>query len=328
MPKHESSAKAGPVSKGIHSRHFHRTIFSIPLTIILLALLTSNGIAASGSDGFAVATSFVPVFNTADFQGIFGGRDGKSLDLDRCAQIRSLEFIAMPGTAFRIEAVLENRAYPVYRVNTEDYPYRSPKGLYIDGRLVKKTYSLPQRRFPKLPPRETVLRNLISAQGSAYVWGGNRRTGIPEMLELYPVPPGFVPNRTAMDRWTLTGLDCSGLLYEATDGFTPRNTSSLVRYGDPVPIAGMDAEEITTRIKPLDLIVWNGHVMIALGGDRVIESRLDCKGKNGGVIIRGLREALRELCGRRVPMNEYAENGRNSEKCFVVRRWYPEQTSR
>ncbi len=328
MPKHESSAKAGPVSDGIHPRHFLRTIRSIPFIVILLSLLAGNAIAASGSGGFAVATSFVPVFNRADFQGIFGGKDGKSLELDRCAQIRSLEFIAMPGTAFSIESVPDKGAYPFYRVTTEDYPYRSQNGLYIDGRLVKRTYKQPQRRTPNLPPRETVITNLISAQGSSYVWGGNRRAGIPEMLELYPVPPGFLLSPTAMDRWTLAGLDCSGLLYEATGGFTPRNTSSLVRYGEPVPIAGKDAGEIAARVKPLDLIAWNGHVMIVLDGDRVIESRLDCKGKKGGVVIRGLRKALGELCERRVPVNEYAENGKNGAPCFVVRRWYPGQSSR
>lgn len=328
MPKHEPSAKAGPVSDGIHPRHFLRTICSIPFTVILLSLLAGNVIAASGQGGFAVATSFVPVFSRADFQGIFGGKDGKSLELDHCAQIRSLEFIAMPGTAFSIETVLDNRADTVYRVITEDYPYRTPNGLYVDGRLVKRTDKQPQRRAPKLAPMETVISNLISAQGSSYVWGGNRRAGIPEMLEIYPVPPGFSLSRTARDRWTLTGLDCSGLLYEATGGFTPRNTSSLVGYGNPVAIAGKNAGEIAAGVKPLDLIAWNGHVMIVLDGDSVIESRLDCRGKKGGVVIRGLRQALEELCGRRVPVNEYAENGKNGEKCFVVRRWYPGHSSR
>ncbi len=324
MWTHESALTAESARKTAQPRHCLRIISSIPVIIAISILLARSGLAASATLGFAVATSYAPVFNTADMRGIFGGKDGTTVDVDRCGQVRSLEFIALPGTPFRIEAVDSNQEYPVYRVTTEDYPYRQPNGLYVDSRLVKRTGTQPQRRARKLPPRETVLSNLASAQGSAYVWGGNRGAGIPEMLGLYPVRPGFELSRTARNRWTLKGLDCSGLLYEATDGFTPRNTSSLVRYGTPVSIAGMDAEEIAANIEPLDLIVWNGHVMIALAGDRVIESRLDCTGKKGGVIIRGLREALRGLCARKTPLNDYADGGKDGPHGFVVRRWYPE----
>lgn len=324
MTQHSSRFRISSVCKGLGIPVFRRIIHSVPAILLLATLLPQSGFSDSGACGYAVATSFVPVFNTALIPEIFGSTDGKSPQLDCCGQIRALEFIAFPGTAFRIESVVENRTFPVYRITTEDYPYKSRNGFYVDGRLVKKADTQPPRRALGLPPREKVLSNLISAHGSSYVWGGNRRTGIPEMLALYPVPPGFELSRISRDRWILRGLDCSGLLYEATDGFTPRNTSSLTRYGAPVQIAGLDAEEISARIKSLDLIVWNGHVMIALDGERVIESRLDCKGEKGGVIIRSLREALKGVLAGRVPVNEYDCSGENVPKCFVVRRWYPE----
>jgi len=328
MQEHNPEYKAISAGTGLQPSPLFRSMYSLPALLVSILLLAQSGFASAGTCGFAVATSYVPVFNSAEIHETFGGKHGNYLTLDQCGQIRSLEFIALPGTAFHIEAVIENRAYPVYRVTTKDYPYPSQEGLYIDGRLVERADTEPQPRLPKLPSRTTVLASLVSAEGSSYVWGGNRRAGIPAMLELYPLPPGSGLSRSAMDRWTLRGLDCSGLLYEATDGFTPRNTASLVRYGTLVPISGLDADGIASRIKPLDLIVWNGHVMIALDGEKVIESRLDCTGEQPGVVIRCLREALRKVLAHRVPMNDYVDNGENCAKGFVVRRWYPEDSSR
>jgi hypothetical protein len=127
--------------------------------------------------------------------------------------------------------------------------------------------------------------------------------------------------------WQLAGVDCSGLLYEATNGFTPRNTFSLVEYGRSVPIAGLDPVKIVERLEPLDLIVWSGHVMIVLDRERLIESRLDSGGKGGGVRVRPLREALAELMKGRVPLDDYKAVTANWEKGFVIRRWYPAGTT-
>ena len=47
-----------------------------------------------------------------------------------------------------------------------------------------------------------------------YVWEATIQKGIPEMLEFYK-PSGTLPY-DVLKRWTLKGVDCSGLLYEAT----------------------------------------------------------------------------------------------------------------
>ena len=80
----------------------------------------------------------------------------------------------------------------------------------------------------------------------------------------------------------MRGVDCSGLLYEATGGFTPRNTSALVTVWKSRPCCRSEHREIVGRLEPLDLIVWNGHVLIVLDRLRLIESRPDCTGKHGG----------------------------------------------
>lgn len=292
----------------------------------LILLLCGISALAGGCSPprYAVADRPVPVLNTPDFRSVFGGVDGKTLDLDQCGQILALEFIALPGTTFQIEDSITTFPFPVYRVTSSDYPYPSESGYYVDSRMVRTTHSPPVPRKRSLPDPEMIVARLASAVGTPYQWGSNLRQGIPEMSSLYPPAPDQQRASSIQNSWTLRGLDCSGLLYEATAGWTPRNTSELVQYGSPVPIAGFDADGIIQRVQPLDLIVWKGHVMIILNRDLLIESRLDCQGTAGGVTIRNLREALRQLLVSRVPLNEYERNDPAAPKGFVIRRWHPE----
>ena len=113
--------------------------------------------------------------------------------------------------------------------------------------------------------------------------------------------------------------------FAATDGWTPRNTSSLVRYGTPLEIRGKNAQEIAASLKPLDLIVWDGHVVIVLDEAQTVESRMDHEPENpglqGGVRRRGLEDRLQEILAERVPVNGGDDCEKEGE-CFVVRRWY------
>jgi len=292
----------------------------------LILLLSGIAALAGGCSHprHAVADRPVPVLNTPDFRSVFGGIDGKTLALDQCGQILALEFIALPGTAFQIEDSITTFPFPVYRVTSSDYPYPSESGYYVDSRMVRTTCSPPAPRKRTLPDPELIVARLASAVGTPYQWGSNLRQGIPEMSALYPPASDQQPAKSTQNSWALRGLDCSGLLYEATAGWTPRNTSELVQYGSPVPIAVFDADGIIQRVQPLDLIVWKGHVMIILNRELLIESRLDCQGTAGGVTIRNLREALRQLLASRMPLNEYERNDPAAPKGFVIRRWHPE----
>ncbi len=290
--------------------------------LFLMFLFAAVSFAAAPPPQYAVAVLPTPVLNTADFSEVFGGADGRTLRLDPCGLIREVEFVALPGTPFLIEETLNRRGAVVYRVTTEDYPYPPAAGYFIDGRFVTLADTPPPPRVRHLPSRDSVIENLLAARGSRYVWGGNRRAGIPQLLAFYPPAPGRPLEPAQSDLWQLRGVDCSGLLYEATDGFTPRNTSALVTYGEAVPVRGLDAGEISKRLEPLDLIVWPGHVMIVIDKGRIIESRLDCNGKKGGVGVRPLRSALGELVKSRVPLNDLSAGTCVGVKGFVVRRWY------
>ena len=273
---------------------------------------------------YAIAQLPTPVLNTSNFPFVFGNKDGKTLHLDDSGLIREVEFVALPKTVFEIEEVLPGTAATIYRVTTADYPYPARNGYFIDSRFVKTVNSNPENRPQKLPTQKAIINNLLSAEGSRYIWGGNYRTGIPEMLTFYP--PRASLSQDVLDQWILKGLDCSGLLYEATSGYTPRNTSSLISFGETVPIANLNSDQIIQKLKTLDILVWKGHVIIVIDRDRTIESRLDydtkLKGNQGGVRIRTLKEVLEETLQERVPVNQYSDVVEEGKKKFVIRRWY------
>lgn len=273
---------------------------------------------------YAIAELPTPVLNTPDFSFVFGNKDGKTLHLDDSGLIREIEFIALPKTVFKIENSIKKGTAIIYKVTTEDYPYPTQKGYFIDSRFVKTMHNKPLRRSRKLPNKKAIINTLVSSEGSRYLWGGNYKEGIPQMLSFYPPSPSI--HTDFKDQWMLKGVDCSGLLYEATNGSTARNTSSLISFGEPVKIASLSIDQIIQKVEPLDIIVWKGHMIIILDKERVIESRLDYdkkrEGNQSGVKIRTLKEVLSETLKERIPVNNYEDKVKEGKQKFVIRRWY------
>lgn len=264
---------------------------------------------------YAVAVLPTPVLNMPDFNSVFGGSDGRTLKLTAKNLIEEVEFIALPHTVFVIEERIRKGSREILRVTTKDYPYHAAGGYYIDSRFVEKIFEKPQERRRKLPDKDTIIKKLIAADGAIYVWGGNYSKGIPEMLEFYK-PSGTLPN-DALKMWTLKGVDCSGLLYEATGGYTPRNTDSLFSFGISVGVKGLSPDEIAKKLKPLDIIVYKRHVVIVLNNREVIESTI-----SRGVHVKNLLSAVRAMSEIVQPANDYKGDGKGDK--FVVRRWHPE----
>ena len=298
------------------------------LYAVFVLIATNPSFGQAGPDQspglYAIAELPTPVLHTADFTSAFGGTDGKTLQRDDSGLIREVEFIALPKTVFKIEEVIPGTAPTMYRITTEDYPYPTRKGYFIDSRFVNTVNYKPSSRLRKLPPQSVIINNLLSAENYRYLWGGNYRKGIPAMLTFYP--PRMPLSQGIKEQWILKGLDCSGLLYEATNGCTPRNTSSLISFGEPVKISTLDVDQIIHSLQTLDILVWKGHVIIVIDKDRAIESRLDYdtnrEGNQGGVRIRKLQEVLDETLEERAPVNEYTDVVEGGKKKFVVRRWY------
>ncbi|GFO54486.1 hypothetical protein GMSM_14930 [Geomonas sp. Red276] len=276
-----------------------------PFTLLLftLLLLSAATLFAGQPPRYVVAVSPAPVLKTPDFPRVFGG----TVRLDPCQGVRPIEFVALPGTLFRVEGEQRVGGVLVYRVTTNDYPYPTSSGYFVDARFVAEPEGTPVERPRALHRLSEVQKRLMAALGKPYVWGGNVKDGIPLLRELYPKGN------------PLAGVDCSGLLYQATDGFTPRNTSALTSFGKGVPVAGLSADQIADRLEPLDLIVWKGHVMVVLDDDSVIQSTMGCRGV-GGVHLSDRRETVRRLLKVRKPADSLEGSGKG--KCFVIRRWF------
>lgn len=276
----------------------------VALTISLPTLHAQGG--SKPVPRHVVAISPTPVLNTPEFAKTFSG----AVRLDPCKGVRPIEFVALTGTFFSVQESLEKDGVTVYRVSTNDYPYPVNSGLFVDARFVRKWVGgVLVERQRHLPEAAEIRRRLLAAVGKPYVWGGNVKEGVPLLRTLYPQGE------------SLPGVDCSGLLYEATDGFTPRNTSALISFGEGVQVAGLSAGQIAKKLRPLDLLVWKGHVMVVLDADSIIESRMGCAGRSG-VMVTPIGDALRQLMKGRNPVDRYPEGGA-AEKSFVVRRWLP-----
>lgn len=253
-----------------------------------------------------------PIFNQAKIALLFREPEVSCL-LDPKQLFRPLEMIALPNALFEVKRKLVK---PILEVTLKCYSATTP--LFIDSRFGEllenpsKEVSLP---FPKA---EDVLKRCRAFQGLPYIWGGNYSAGIPEMKVFYPPSEEKNLSRLEEKRWILQGVDCSGLLYEATGGVTPRNTRELLFFGKPVSIQGKKGREILKLLLPLDLIVWKGHVLIVLNDKEWIESRHS----KGGVVIISPEERLREILEKekKIPVDDPAKAKQDSN-LFVVRRW-------
>ncbi|MDZ4711318.1 MAG: NlpC/P60 family protein [bacterium] len=278
--------------------------------LFLIFLLTYTYCTAqSGEKRYAVAILNTPVLNTSDYESVFGGANN-NVKLDKRGLIGEMEFIAFPNTVFEILEIIPKGDHDIYRITTSDYPYTSTD-LYIDSRFVQTLDSLPSERPKVMPDKKLILEKLNSLEGYGYMWGGNYGDGIEQLVQYYK--PQSEISESEKSLWSLKGVDCSGLIYEATDGSTPRNTSSLIKYGEGLDIAGKSSQEIISMLQPLDLIVWSGHVIIVLDENTVIEST-----PSEGVHKSDLSSRLISVMNERTASNEWDKFG---VKKFVVRRW-------
>lgn len=296
--------------------HFSPRFSAICRSADLLPLLVTVVCAAPiNAATYGLVHTSTPVLNTPDFKAVFGGANNQKLKTDNCGQIRELEYIAPQGTVFAVHKKVNSYSDGIYQVDTADYQAPPNVRLYVNGRYLELLSAEPPPRKLSLPTQEEIVSALRGAVGKPYVWGGNIPDGVPWLIA------GSVKDR--VDQPILAGLDCSGLLYHATNGWTPRNTSQLITYGQEVAIAGKRPAEIAAMLQPLDLIVWNGHVIIVLDQHVVIESRLECgKLGNGGVVTTGLQQRLSEIMKTRRPHNIWPVEKKRQD-IFVVRRWYP-----
>ncbi len=259
---------------------------------------------------YAIARFPTPVLRTPSFTNCFGGEKGDRLALDDQLLLRPIEMVLLPDSKIELKENIESSL--IWRIDTHEHPCEDE--LYVDERFVAFVEDHFPERSRALPSVNSIILRLKEQVGTRYIWGGNWPQGISQLLEWYrPSVDTASLDALTHDTWQLKGVDCSGLLYFATNGCTPRNTSELLGWEEPVLIAGKKCDAIAASLLPLDLIVWKGHVIIVLDEDTVIES------KGGiGVVTCSLDKRLQEILNERKPADRYLSD----EPSFVIRRWH------
>lgn len=244
-----------------------------------------------------VAGESIPLFNTPNIGEQFGKNATKGLHFDKVRLLRALEAIALEGMELRIE-----KEHVIPGVHQVSAPwYANVKPLYIaEGFTLEGVTAFQKANLN----RERLLESLYSFPRCMYIWGGNDSKGIEKMYHLFPVERDDL-SPFERNYWGLKGVDCSGLLFEVTGGQIPRNTSELLQFGVAVDLSD---------VKPLDLLIWPGHMVIVLEGGKVIESRHE----DGGVIMRDLKERLEMIHEERRFVKKLS---RNADREYMIRRW-------
>jgi len=284
-------------------------IIKIPLFLILSALLVSgcssseNITTPVGESKYVITSTYSPVFNKEDIFKILSELP-EEVQTDKKGLIPEIEFIAPPGTEFEILGKIPQKDFTILKIK----PVGKDETYYIDSRFLE-----PGRKNisgEKLTEEE-IIRNLKSLTGYPYEYGGSIANGVWKLESMYKI-------EGLDEKWKPKGLDCSGMIFQATDAMTPRTSTEMVtEFGEGLEIEGRDLDEILEMLKPLDIIGYPGHVFIALDKESVIESS-----PKKGVRILNAESRLKSLMKERKPVNTITPE--NKSKSFVIRRWYKE----
>ena len=224
----------------------------------------------------------------------------EKLDKDDQGLFRGLETILLPQS----EVSYQNLSDGLLQITSPSYPQ---KVCYSFEPFLNFHASASDVR--DLKKGAELIERLIHLVGLPYVWGGSavltseQKNQIDHTFKNYP--SSFRQNL----HYLFSGLDCSGLLHYVTGGITPRNTSELIDFGTSVLIEESTIDEILSKVQPLDLLVWKGHIVIFLSKNEIIESRLGF-----GVVKTNAKDRLIEVTQNKRPVNLYQENS------FVIRR--------
>lgn len=243
--------------------------------------------------------------------------------LDSSNTIDQLSIVLPVWTPVTLIKKIQNWKFTYYEVRNRDFDvwYWEKDWYYLDSRFIKIDESKSAEHVHNVPDMSTIFKTLLAAVDSQYIWWGSYYQWIPEINELYPTPDDVKLSTWEQQYKILQWTDCSWLLWQATNWYTPRTTRSLLTFWDSVPISWFTVDQIVWIVKPLDLIVWAGHVVIILSDEYAIESIWKDDFKWWVEIVK-LDERLKDIFTRRQPVNDWNKSKLPDKEKFVVRRWY------
>jgi hypothetical protein len=200
-------------------------------------------------------------------------------NLARCRVDRYIAKVLPPGSVLRVEPA----TYGTVRVLDCAYRPFSRKELFALEDLVEAAPPGTPDAWtrPAPPPPEEIRRRLLAREGTRYLFGGSTREGSPRQAAVL-VGRGLFPESDRDDPdlgriLSSSGLDCSGLFNHATDYAFFGDSKDVYRAWSRglatfEPGTGDDPESLAAGLQPLDVILYRGHMMVALGGGRLIQA--------------------------------------------------------
>lgn len=281
-----------------------------------------------GFEWYAVTKLPTPLYwQNADYVNInrimwWTGTTG--LKLDSSNTIDELWVVLPPNRPLTLIKKIEKWDFTYYEVRTREFDtwLWSDGSRFIDERLITKTEYKSEEHIPQLPSKEQLIKNMLDALGTQYIRWWSRYQWIPEMNELYPTPDGVELSDAEKEYKILKWTDCSWLLRQASDGYTPRNSRWFFNFWEAVSISWNTVDEIIQKVQPLDTIAWAGHVIIILNKNYAIESIRKADFQWGPELV-DLKTRLEDIFTRRVPVNNWSESPLSDSAKFVIRRRYP-----
>lgn len=243
--------------------------------------------------------------------------------LDSFNTIDQLDMVLPEWTPVTLIDKVEKWDFTYYEVRTRDFDawYGKDIAYFLDSRFIEKKENKPAEVIHELPEKKEIYNTLFSAVGTQYIRWGAHYQWIPEINDFYPTPEEVSLSTGEQQYKILQWTDCSGLLWQATNGYTPRNTRQLLTFWKSIPISWDSVNQIINKVQPLDLIVWAGHVIIILSDEYAIESLWKDNFEWGTEIV-SLQERLEDIFTRRQPVDEWNESELPEKEKFVIRRWY------
>ncbi len=230
----------------------------------------------------------------------------------------------------------------------------SPYSKYYNDGLYTINIGFKDREIPaqtnvQIPTKQRIIDSLTKLVGTPYLYGGCYDQGS-EKLANYVVSQGLFKeedkNNPDLYRiMKLAGLDCSGLLAQATNYAFLADTRTVFQFAERlnenciVDIEGKNIDDIVNTLKPLDIIVYYGHMLISLPDDKIIQSagfdknaevfsettnhKGDPMDKYGRVVIDEAKPIIEGIMNvsERSPSNSWDYNDKNK---FMIIRWHPE----
>ena len=163
------------------------------------------------------------------------------------------------------------------RVEETDYsPFCDHPLHVLPDLVIKATFDHPRHSPARSIDVGMALNRLRSAVDVPYLWGGTSLKGSPRQAE-WLVERGFFSASDLEDRELGAlvygrGFDCSGLFNWATEYAFFGDVRHLHGLYDRVQVHSLTVNGAVAALQPLDLIVYPGHVIIALGDGEVIQA--------------------------------------------------------